>query len=51
MEVKELVFQHGRFNVNNGNQIRFREDVWIDQQLLMRKFPDLYRIIKKGFCS
>jgi hypothetical protein len=50
MEAKELVLQHGRFRVNNGGQTRFWEDVCIDQQPLLRKFPDLYRIVrKKGF--
>jgi hypothetical protein len=47
MEVKDLVLQHGWFKVNNGHQTRFWEDVWVDQQPLMRKFPDLYRIVRK----
>jgi len=43
MEVKELLLQHGRFKVGNGGQTRFWENVWIDQQPLMRKF----RIVRK----
>jgi len=46
MEVKELVLQYGRFRINDGSQIRFWEDKWIDQQPLMQKFPDLYRIVR-----
>ena len=47
MEVKDLLLQNGKFKVNSGHQTRFWEDVWIDQQPLMRKFPDLYRIIRR----
>jgi hypothetical protein len=47
MEVKDLLIQHGRCKVNNGQQTRFWEDVWIDKQPLMRRFPDLYRIVRK----
>ena len=47
MGVKNLLLQHGRFKVNNGQQTRFWEDVWIDQQPLMRRFPELYIIVRK----
>ena len=47
MEAKDLLLQHGKFKVNGGHQTRFWEDVWIDQQPLMRKFPDLYRIVRR----
>jgi len=47
MEVKELLLQQGRFMVNDGHQTRFWGDVWVDQQPLMRLFPDLYRIVRK----
>jgi len=47
MEVKDLLLQHGRFRVNDGHQTRFWEDVWVEQQLLKRLFPDLYRIVRK----
>ena len=30
MEVKDQFLEHGKFKVNNGNQTRFWEDVWID---------------------
>ena len=33
--------------MNNGQQTRFWEDVWIDQQPLMRRFPELYIIVRK----
>lgn len=39
MEMKEVLFQYGRFKVNSGNQTRFWEDVWIGKQSLMQKFP------------
>jgi hypothetical protein len=47
MGVKDLMLHHGKFKVNNGEQTRFWEDVWIDQQTLMRRFPELYRIVRK----
>lgn len=47
LDVKELLLQHGRFRVQNGHQTRFWEDIWVDQELLMRMFTDLYMIIRK----
>jgi hypothetical protein len=47
MEVKELLLQHGRFRVESSHQTRFWEDVWVDQEPLMRMLPDLYRIVRK----
>ena len=35
MSVKDLLLQFGKFKVNNGQQTRFLEDMWIDQQPLM----------------
>jgi len=47
MDVKELFLQHGSFKVQNGQQTRFWEDVWVGREPLMRLFPDLYRIVRK----
>jgi hypothetical protein len=46
MEVKYLLLQHGKCKVNNGQQTRFWEDVWINKQPLMWLFPNLYRIVR-----
>ena len=42
-----MLLQYGKFKVNNGQQTRFWEDVWIDQKPLMQRFPELYRIVSK----
>ena len=47
MDVKDIMLQYGRFKVSSGDQTRFWEDMWVGQQPLMRRFPDLYRILRK----
>ena len=47
MVVKDIMLQYGRFKVSSGDQTRFWEDMWAGQQPLMRRFMDLYRILRK----
>jgi hypothetical protein len=47
MEVKNLVLERGRFNVQDGTQTRFWEDLWLGKEPLMKKYPALYNIVRK----
>ncbi|MDV3146764.1 MAG: hypothetical protein Q8754_02990, partial [Sweet potato little leaf phytoplasma] len=42
-----LFEQFTTFTVNCGNNIRFWEDIWCDNQPLQALFPDLYMISRK----
>jgi hypothetical protein len=47
MEVKNLVLERGRFQVLDGSQTRFREDLWLGREPFRVKYPALYNLIKK----
>jgi hypothetical protein len=47
MEIKELVLVRGRFQVQGGSQTRFWEDLWLEKEPLMVKYPTLYNIVRK----
>jgi hypothetical protein len=47
MEIKKLVLERGRFQVHDGSQTRFWEDLWLGRELLSVKYPALYNIVKK----
>ena len=47
MDVKDLLFQNGRFKVNSGTQTRFWEDIWLGQEPLVDRFPTLYNIVRR----
>jgi hypothetical protein len=47
MGVKDLLLAKGRFKVNSGRQIRFWEDVWLGDDALMKRFPNLYFITRR----
>jgi hypothetical protein len=47
MEVKRLVLERGRFTIQDGTQTRFWEDLWIEREPLMTKYPSLYNIVRK----
>ena len=47
MEIKDHIFERGKFVVQNGFQTRFWEDWWIGNEPLKKKFPSLYRITRK----
>lgn len=44
MKVKNEFFERGSFNLGNGEQIRFWDDVWLGQITLRNEFPSLYAI-------
>jgi hypothetical protein len=46
MEVKNLVLERGRFQVQDGSQTRFWEDLWLGREPLNVKYPDLYNLVK-----
>jgi hypothetical protein len=47
MEVKNLVLEWGRFEVQDGSQTRFWEDLWLGREPLNVKYPALYNLVKK----
>jgi hypothetical protein len=47
MEVKSLVLERGRFQLHDGSQTRFWEDLWLGREPLNVKYPALYSIVKK----
>jgi hypothetical protein len=47
MEIKKLVLVKGRFQVQDGSQTRFLEDLWLGKEPLMVKYPALYNIVRK----
>jgi hypothetical protein len=47
MEVKNLVLERGRFQVHDGSQTRFWEDLWLGKEPLMIKYPALYNLVRK----
>jgi hypothetical protein len=47
MEVKNLVLERGRFQVQDGSQTRFWEDLWLGREPLNVKYPALYNLVKK----
>ena len=47
MEIKEQFFQRGKFQINNGEQTRFWEDLWLGNKPLMQQYPSLYNIVRR----
>jgi hypothetical protein len=47
MKVKDQFMRFGSFRLNNGQQIRFWEDVWIGTVSFQQKYPSLYNIVRK----
>jgi hypothetical protein len=47
MEVKNLVLERGRFQVLDGSQTRFWEDLWLGREPFSVKYPALYNLVKK----
>ena len=41
----------GKFDLGDGSQVRFREDLWIRLRLLKSLFPALYNIVRKKSAS
>lgn len=53
MEIKDHLFESGRFLVQSRKQTRFWEDWWIGHKPLMQQYPTLYNIVrrKKSDCG
>lgn len=47
MKVKDQFMRFRSFRLNNGQQIRFWEDVWIGNVSFQQKYPSLYNIVRK----
>jgi hypothetical protein len=45
MASKKFFFPHGTFSINDGSQIRFWEDNWLDNVPLQDQHPALYSIV------
>ncbi|MFB5604543.1 MAG: hypothetical protein ACE5RK_09090, partial [Candidatus Nitrosomaritimum aestuariumsis] len=46
MKVKDLFLRFGTFQLNNGANIRFWEDIWTGNSPLKQQYPHLYRIAR-----
>jgi hypothetical protein len=46
MASKKFFFPHGTFSINDGSQIRFWEDTWLDNVPLRDQYPALYSIVR-----
>jgi hypothetical protein len=44
MASKKFFFPHGTFSINDGSQIRFWEDIWLDN--VRDQYPALYSIVR-----
>ena len=47
MMVKRDFLRFGKFNLGDGSQVRFWEDVWMGARSLKDCFPSLYSIVRK----
>jgi hypothetical protein len=46
MASKKFFFPYGTFSINDGSQIRFWEDTWLDNVPLRDQYPALYSIVR-----
>ncbi len=51
MKVKQDFLRFGTFKINNGSQVRFWEDTWIDNRALKVQYPGLYGIVRRKFVT
>jgi hypothetical protein len=47
MASKKFFFRHGTFSINDGSQIRFLEDNWLNNIPLCEQYPALYSIVRR----
>jgi hypothetical protein len=47
MKIKEEFLNRGSFTVGNGEDTRFREDVWLGNKSLAEQYPYLYNIVQR----
>jgi hypothetical protein len=45
MNVKNNFFARGSFELGNGMNTRFWEDVWLGEKPLAEQYPSLYNIV------
>jgi hypothetical protein len=46
MALKKFFFRCGTLSINDGSQIWFWEDIWLDNAPLWEQYPDLYNIVR-----
>jgi hypothetical protein len=46
VKVKEHFLRFDTFQLKSGTNIRFLEDIWIENRSLKEQFPQLYRIVR-----
>jgi hypothetical protein len=47
MKVKDEFFARGSFQIQNGSDVRFWEDTWVEDKPLKLKYPSLYNIVRR----
>ena len=47
MKVKNDFLKFGTFTIKNGSQVRFWEDIWLENRPLRQQYPQLYNIVSK----
>jgi hypothetical protein len=46
MAMKMHFFGHGKFLIEDGSEVRFREDKWFGSTTLREQYPALYDIVR-----
>ena len=46
MATKKHFFRFGVFNIKDGTEIRFWEDIWLGNTTLREQYPALYNIVR-----
>jgi hypothetical protein len=47
VKVKDTFLNLGSFTLRNGDQIRFWEDKWLENQSFVTQYPTLYQIVRQ----
>ena len=47
MKVKRDFLRFGTFIINDGSQVRFWEDTWLENSPLWDQYPQLYNIVRE----
>jgi hypothetical protein len=47
MATKKFFFQYVTFSIEDGSQIRFREDSWLGNGPLREQYPAMYSIVRR----
>ena len=51
MKVKRDFLRFGTFNINDGSQVWFWEDIWLGDSSLREQYPSLYNIARNKACT